>query len=145
MQRRKLTKKELAKREAEYLAKQKAWDDLKTKYHGKTFTATVRWFDNMSGQGMVEIDEDLSLPIYACNIRGKKTWFPETACVYYKAKQIVEIEIDVHAYSAVFAKGITPGHFDSEGWDRIKNQDLAFRCNDAGEAINGLFSQGKNK
>lgn len=140
MKRRKLTKKQILENEVHYQLKLVAFENFRAKYHKKTFSATVRWFDNMRGEGMVRIDDKLSLPIYACNIAGRKTWFAETACVFYKAGQEVQIEIDVHSYSTVFAKGITPGHFDSEGWDRIKDQNLAFRCDEQGNATNGLFS-----
>lgn len=99
----------------------------------------VRWFNNISGEGMIDCDGH-SLPIYACNIKGRKTWYAETACVYYKKDQVVDCHIEVHGSQRYFVIGDTPGHFDAEGWDRIKDQNLAFRCNEAGEAVNGLFA-----
>lgn len=140
MAKRKIGKREQARIDAEREARLVAFEAFRDKYHGKVFQAKVRWFDNMRGEGSVRIDDELSLPIYACNIKGRKTWFAETACVFYKPGQLVDIEIDVVNYSAVFAKGLTLGHFDTEGWDRIKDQNLAFRCNDEGEVITGLFA-----
>lgn len=140
MKRRKLTKAQILANEAAQRAKDTQWQQFRDKYHGKTFTAVVRWFNQNSGEGMVRIDDSLSLPIYACNIAGKRTWYPETACVYYTEGQTVQIKIDVHLYSAIFAIGITRGHFDSEHWDRIKNTVLAFQCNEDGQAINGFFA-----
>lgn len=116
------------------------FEDFRNKYHDKEFLAKVDWFDAVRGLGMVSIDDSLRLPIYACNIDGKKTWFPETACVYYTEKQEVLVRIDSHSYSHVSVIGLTPGTPDTEGWNNIKNQDLAFRCNEKGDAINGLFT-----
>lgn len=98
----------------------------------------VRWFDNVRGEGMIDCDGH-TLPIYACNIKGRKTWYPETACVYYEEGQVVDCHIEVHGYQSYFVIGDTPGHFDAEGWDRIKGQNLAFRCDEEGNAITGLF------
>lgn len=82
-------------------------------------------------------------PIYACNIEGKKTWYPETACVYYETGQVVDVELKVFSGFQLFVCGLTPGILDEEHWNRIKNQDLAFRCNEKGEAVTGLFKQSK--
>ncbi len=120
-------------------AEQDAWDTFRNKYHDKTFKATVRWFDNTSGEGAVTIDEDLTLTIYACNIKGRKTWYPHTACIYYSPGQIVDIKVDCHSRRTLFAIGETEGTFDSEGWDRIKDKNLAFRCDSDGSAITGLL------
>ena len=115
----------------------KAFDAFKAKYHGKTFTAHVAWFNPDEGMGFVDVD-NMRLPIYACNIAGKKTWYPETACVYYEAGQIVDVKIDVYI-GATFVLGLTPGTVDVEKWDRIKEQNLAFRCDESGEPVTGLF------
>lgn len=140
MKRRKLTKAQIADNEAAKQVKYNQWKQFQKKYHGKTFTAVVRWFNKSSGEGVVRLDDGLSLPIYACNIAGRKTWYPETACVYYAEGQIVQIKVDVHMYSTIFAIGVTSGHLDIERWDQIKDKDLAFRCNEDGQAINGLFA-----
>lgn len=121
-------------------AEHEAWSAFRDKYHGKVFKATVRWFDSARGEGVVRIDEDLSLQIYACNIKGRKTWYSETACVYYKEGQIVDIKVDCHSHRTIFAIGKTQGYFDTEAWDRIKDQNLAFRCDEEGNATNGLFA-----
>lgn len=120
-------------------AEYEEWNRFRDKYHGRIFQATVTWFDKPSGMGCVRIDENLSLPIYSCNIKGRKTWFPETACVYYEPGETVDIRIDCHSRKTLFAIGETPGHFDAVGWDRIKGQNLAFRCDEDGKALNGLF------
>lgn len=139
---RKPTKKQQAILDAEHEAKWTAFETFRNTHHGKTFTASVDWFDNGRGIGMVTITESFRLPIYACNISGRKTWYSETACVYYEKGQSVEVEIDVVSPSGIFAKGLTAGHFDSAGWDRIKDQNLAFRCDEAGNAMSGLFAVG---
>lgn len=114
------------------------WNDFKAFHHGKTFTAVVNWFDNTRGLGVVTLNNGTDSVIYACNIKGKKTWYPETACVYYTKGQTVDVEIECIGHKS-FAKGLTEGTLDVEGWDRIKDKDLAFRCNKVGEAVTGLF------
>lgn len=110
------------------------------KYHDKTFAAMVDWFSARSGEGSVTLETGLRLDIFACNIVGRKTWYPETACVYYTEGQEVQIKVDVHSPSAVFAIGLTPGTLDVEAWENIKDKNLAFRCNDVGELTTGLFA-----
>lgn len=124
-------------------AEYEAFSALRTKYHKKPLKATVRWFNPNSGIGTIIIEgaEDLpSFPIYACNIKGRKTWYPETACVSYETGEIVDIELDMHTRHSIFVIGITPGKLDVAEWDRIKDQNLAFRCDEDGKAINGLFA-----
>jgi len=104
--------------------------------------AEVRWFDKLTGEGMVRLLGDdysgQSLTIYACNINGKKTWFPETACVSYGKGQAIQVEVSYDKY-ATFVTGLTQGTLDVEGWENLKHQDLAFRCDDDGNATTGLF------
>lgn len=109
--------------------------------HGKEFDAEVRWFNKVSGEGMLYIPElAISAVVYACNLPGRKTWYAETACVYYERGQKVRIKLDIPAYSELFVIGITPGTLDTEAWNNIKDKPLAFRCDDEGNAINGLFA-----
>lgn len=135
----KISKKKQALIDADHKARLQAAELLISTYHNKIFKATVDWFNNMSGMGMLTVNNSLRLPIYACAIKGRKTWFAETACVYYKPGQIVEIKVTVGALRDLMAEGLTAGHLDVEGWNNIKDRNLAFRCNDSGEAINGLF------
>jgi hypothetical protein len=112
-----------------------------TKYHGKRFQAKVIDGGPQSEMLVSVIGaEELHLQtIYACNIKGKKTWYPETACVFYEKGQIVDVEIHVtHGFDR-FVIGLTPGHLDTEHWNRIKDSSLAFRCDDEGKAVTGLF------
>lgn len=118
-----------------------AEDEFTAKYNGKKFKAKV-----IDGGARCEMlvsiigAEELHLQrIYACNISGKKTWYPETACVYYETGQIVDVELKVFSGFQVFVNGLTPGHLDEAHWNRIKDQSLAFRCDTDGNAITGLF------
>lgn len=96
----------------------------------------VRWFDKLRGEGSVEsLDGEFFGIIYACNIPGKKTWFPETACVYYERGQVVDADITDYRAIRLFTKGI----FDADKWNSLDQDRLAFRCDDDGKAINGLF------
>ena len=98
---------------------------------------TVCWFDKKSGTGWVRAGDGSSAPIYACNIKGKRTWYAETACVYYSDGQEVEIEQDENG----FVIGVTPGTLDQDKWNSLDQARLAFRCDDTGKAVNGLFSK----
>lgn len=73
--------------------------------------------------------------IYACNIPGKKTWFAETACVFYVEGQIIDFDIK----EGGFIVPTTPGIFDAEKWNSLDQDRLAFKCDENGKAINGLF------
>lgn len=125
-------------------AKISAFNEFADYVKNKTFKAKVRWFDKSSGEGTVTILDDninYSYPIYACNIKGKKTWYANTACVYYTKDQIIDITVSTHGYgSPVFICGETQGHFDQEAWDSLDQDRLAFKCNEDGEATNGLFA-----
>jgi hypothetical protein len=114
-------------------------DDFIKKYDGKRFKATVISWSGT--EGLVQIHgADLMLQtIYACNIEGKKTWYPETACVFYAEGQEIDVELKVFHDFKLFVCGLTPGHLDTERWDRIKDQGLAFRCDEQGKAVTGLF------
>jgi hypothetical protein len=119
--------------------KYQAWADWKARVDGKTFKARVLWFRD-DGTGMIEIPElNERLPIYACNIAGKKTWYPETACVFYERDQEIDVSLAVHP-GQTFVIGVTPGHVDQVKWESLDHSKLAFRCNEAGEAVTGLFA-----
>ena len=97
----------------------------------------VVWFDRLSGDGIVRcLASDRRADIFACNIKGKRTWFPETACVYYGVGQIVQVQQDSNG----FVIGVTPGEFDAEKWNRLDHDRLAFKCDTDGNATNGLFA-----
>lgn len=106
-------------------------------------TGVVRWFDRVSGEGMALVNGRL-LPIYACNIPGRKTWYPTTACMYYEPGTVIECKIHGGIMSPLLVS-MTPGILDEEKWDQLKHQNLAFRCNEAGEAVTGLFATGDEK
>jgi len=118
-------------------------DALIERYNEKYFTATVISMGNRS-EGLVKINEtgDI-LPLYACNIKGTKTWYPETACVYYDDGQVVDVQLKVFSGGQIFVNGIPPGHFDAERWNSLDQSRLAFKCDENGEALNGLFAEQK--
>lgn len=127
-------------REKDYF-RHKAEDEFVAKYDKKRFKAKV-----VDGgprcEMLVQIigAEELHLqPLYACNIQGKKTWYPETACVYYKTGQVIDVELKVFHGFTLFVCGLTPGHFDRAHWERLDQSKLAFKCDENGKALNGLF------
>lgn len=107
----------------------------------KQIQGVITWFDQNSGKGFVKcIKTKQQYSIFACNFIGKKTWYPETACMYAKKGAIVIFDLaDMGDYiTATNIQGDT--HFDSEKWNSLDQSKLAFKCDDNGNATNGLFS-----
>lgn len=109
--------------------------------------AKVKWFDKKSGKGSITTSEGGFYILNACNIKGAKTGFNHTACVYYTEGQEIEIELtgDVYIAGPCGPKGLTQGFFDSVQWSKLDHNSLAFKKNDKGEFTNGLFAEGKTK
>lgn len=59
--------------------------------------------------------------------------------MYYETNQVVEVELVALMGFNLLVKGLTPGILDTTHWDRIKNTNLAFRCDKNGNAVTGLF------
>jgi hypothetical protein len=116
-----------------------AEDAFQAAYHDKTFKATVIYWSGSEGLVKIEGVDLMLQTIYACNIKGAKTWYPETACVSYTKGQAIDVTLKVFTGGVLFVCGNTPGILDQERWDRIKDTNLAFRCDDNGVALNGLF------
>jgi len=73
-----------------------------------TIKAKVVWFDRRDGEALVRgLNGEGTAVLYACNIPGKKTLYPSTACVYYDQDQ--EIEVEVSEYGLLVAR---PGIVD---------------------------------
>jgi hypothetical protein len=98
----------------------------------------VRWFDKITGEGIVDF-EGVNIPVYGCNILGAKTGYPHTACMDLVAGQTVTGELYDFGSHVSLIK-VSGGIFDHEKWNKIKDQNLAFRKNADGEFTNGLFS-----
>jgi hypothetical protein len=111
---------------------------LQREFDGKRFNVEV--IDWSGTEGLVNIPGLGLRTIYACNIKGAKTWYPETACVYYAVGQRVDVVLKVFEGGVVFVCGLTEGTLDEDHWNRIKDKKLAFRCDEQGRAITGLFS-----
>jgi hypothetical protein len=87
----------------------------------RTFAAEVRWFDRSSGVGVVHIPElGSSWTLYACNIAGARTYYPETASVYYDKGQQIDVKIDYYVDESLVC-GTTPGTLDTTKWDAIEH------------------------
>lgn len=119
--------------------KHKAFAEFKARVEGKILKGVVSWFNRTSGEGYIRVEGEGLWPIYACNIKGKKTWYPETACVYLNEGDEVEVEIQPFLSGSLLVCH-TPGIVDEDKWNRLDQSTLAFKCNDKGEAINGLFA-----
>lgn len=116
-----------------------AEDDYIRAYNGKRFKATVVSWSGCEGLVKIHGTDLMLQTIYACNIQGKKTWYPETACVYYTEGQEVDVELSVFSGFKLFVNGLTPGYFDEAKWNALDKSRLAFKCDEDGKAVNGLF------
>lgn len=95
----------------------------------------VRWFDRLSGEGVVyNKTTDTTHHVYVCNLIGAKTGYPETACVYLLKGSEVTFQLNDG-----FVTGI-PGIFDEEAWNKLDHSKLAFKKDENGNFINGLFA-----
>jgi len=108
-------------REDDYF-QQVAIEAFHKEYNGKRFKAKV-----VNGGARTKMlvkilgADDLGLrTIYACNIKGAKTWYPETACTYYETDQEIEVELKVFSNFSLLIIGLTPGLLDEAHWNRIK-------------------------
>ena len=104
--------------------------------------ATVLWFDRSRGEGMIRVEDGHVTFVHAANIPGKKTWYDETACVYYEKRQEIEVRWDAQIQQW---RCETRGHFDAEKWAGLPQERLAFKCDEDGKAINGLFASRGDK
>ena len=107
----------------------------------QNLAGTVTYFNRDTGCGAIHIDTlDMSMSVYACNLRGNKTWYAETACTYLDDKQAVKIDRLARVYpglTCVVSEGVK---FDQEKWNSLDQSRLAFKCDEDGNAINGLFA-----
>ena len=103
----------------------------------KKIKVTVFDIDKNRGEFWVRASDGSRGIIYACNIPGKKTWFAETACMYFDENEVIDVYQDKYG----FIIPITPGKFDKEKWNSLDHNRLAFRCDKNGKAINGLFAK----
>lgn len=99
-------------------------------------TGLVTWFNGE--EGFIRVNGQL-YPVYACNIKGAKTWYLETACMFLVAGETVTVDLrDMGDH--LTCRVTTGGHFDAAKWDSLDQTKLAFRCDDEGKALNGLFA-----
>lgn len=106
-----------------------------------TIKAKVMWFDKRDGGGVARsLDGQNVYRISAAGIPGKKTWYPHTACVFYTNGQEIELEL---LDEAPYAKCLTLGTFDHAKWNELDHDRLAFRCDENGKLLCGLFTATK--
>lgn len=119
------------------------YESFKAEVEGKVFKATVVWFNKDRGIGHIQMEDGTNYSIYACNISGKKTWYENTACVYYEVDQEIEVTLSVFI-DRVFVNGVTPGIFDADKWNDLDQDKLAFKVKEDGSTT-GLFAPGAAK
>lgn len=138
----KLTKKQRAEREtyedAQREAEWAAFEAFRDKFKDLVFKAEVLFFDGMEGR-IRGLNGEGDHRLYACNIPGAKTWYPETACVYHTKGQIIDAELRIFYGSGALAVSHTPGTLDVEKWSSLDQTKLAFKVGEDGELETGLF------
>lgn len=105
----------------------------------KGLKGTMLYFDNSRGEGCIACG-DLRVQLYACNAIGKKTWYPETACINFERGQEVVFDL-ADMGDHVTASNVQGGTFDASKWASLPQDRLAFKCDENGDAINGLFAK----
>lgn len=123
-------------------ARDAAWDAheaLRKRFDGVVFKAHVLWWDGTEGQ-IEGLNGEGRHWLYACNIKGAKTWYPETACMFHAEGQIIDAEVKVFYGSGCIAVSHTQGTLDADRWDSLDQSKLAFKCDDDGKLVSGLFA-----
>lgn len=128
----KLSKKRQAELDAQHESEMDAYEQYYNKYNGLVFKAVVVSGSKGNTEFLVDgLNGEGRYWVFACNIKGAKTMYPETACVYLKTGDIVEVKLTVFT-KQTFASVLTQGHLDSEYWNSLDHSKLAFKYNDDG-------------
>lgn len=114
---------------------------LATPALSQNISGVVKWFRRDDGEGAIETALG-TFRVYACNIKGAKTWYPETACMYLKEGETVQFDLADMGDHPTPSKVRGNVYFDKEKWDSLDQSRLAFKCDEDGNAINGLFAPG---
>lgn len=102
-----------------------------------TQTGIVTFFDRLSGDGVVLLNSGIETDISACDIPGKKTWLPNTACVYYDINQEIELKWD---NTLDIWRCLTQGILDHKKWCSLQKKSgrLALECTETGKLVHQL-------
>jgi len=124
---------------AKRIAEWEAFEKYKAQYDGLVFKATVVSGSKGATEFLVRgLNGEGQYWVYACNIKGAKTWYAETACVYLKTGDEVEVKLTVFT-DQTFATVLTKGYFDEEQWNSLDHSTLAFKVSESGELESGLI------
>lgn len=96
---------------------------------------TVDWFND--DHGFITVNGD-RFEVYSCNIKGAKTWYPNTACMYLIKGETITLNL-VDMGNHLTCRVTSGGHFDEAKWNSLDQSKLAFKCDENGKALNGLF------
>jgi hypothetical protein len=112
---------------------------LQTPSLSKGVQGEVVYFNTRSGEGMLRCSAlNAEFFVYACNVLGRKTWYPETACVNLIEGSVVTFDLaDMGTHMT--PTNVTGGVVDAEKWASLDQSKLAFKCDEQGKAVNGLF------
>lgn len=105
----------------------------------KNLTGTVRYWSYDEGSIYCQ-SLGMLFVVHACNIKGARTWYPETACMYLKEKETVTFDLADMGDHFTASKVRGNVYFDEKKWARLDHDKLAFRCDEDGNAVTGLFS-----
>lgn len=136
---RKCTKAQLAAIDAARDAAFDAYEALKSQFDGVIFKARVLSWSGT--EGLVEgLNGEGRYWLYACNIKGAKTWYPETACVFHAKGEVIDAELKVFFGSGALLVSHTLGTLDADRWNSLDQSELAFRVGDDGQLASGFFA-----
>ena len=118
-----------------------AYEALRARFDGAIFKARVVFW--RGSKGTIEgLNGEGRFWLHSCNVKGARTWYPETACMLLKIDDIIDAEIKVfYGPDGCIAVSHTPGTLDVERWASLDKSKLAFKCDDDGALVSGLFAK----
>lgn len=117
-------------------SKQDAMRHVLTK--GQVFNATIRYFDNVRGEGMANVHGVGTVSIFGCNAHNALTGYSETACITMREGETFSCTLaDMGTH--LTCNNYT-GTFDQAHSDALDHSKLAFKRSN-GKFVSGLFAK----
>lgn len=101
----------------------------------KRYKGTIKFFSNISGEGMIRHKDHGDIHFYSCNAIGSKSGFSHLSCIEFKKGQ--EVEFEVH--EALGAVKVSGGTFNEKKYKKLNVADSAFQLDENGRFKTGLF------
>jgi hypothetical protein len=126
-------------------AQKEALSEAYTKYLAsmRTLEGEVTDFDMDTGEGWIKLKDLGSFTVYACNLKGRKSWWPHLACTYLEVGQKVTVDRLAETAGGLTCVVSKDVKFDPEKWDSIDRKDCSFTEQDDG-FMSGLLAKGES-